>query len=407
MGTVRIKLSGCIRFILIGLMVINLNLLAFGDYFQAFRYITSAASIILFLLCIFNSKIRRVIRKFRYYNGWLFLITGLMIIEVIIGLMGREGPSEAIGKAHIFTWLLLFYPITYVSVKTKNGVQVLLKDIVFWTVIAYLLKIVVWWLFNYRGIDIMHYVLYEFGKVWLRNGLQRIPPPLFGGILFSAAVFKILQQYRLIKKIPSILMLLMVAFYANNVYASRAQLICFAGATVITIILHRSKGQVKVAEFAGIIATVFIVLMSSVFQEFIEGLSFTTSSMGNRLVAFEHFNSLLKGHLLLGFQHVYSGETINGPLGIAYLSDTGLLENLYCWGVIGFIITIIPFIRMFKICFDRKIRNNQMFPFLLHLFLYTLFSSVLSNNIYDSIRLFALPFICSIFEVVKVQQNID
>ncbi|EFP60472.1 hypothetical protein DWW36_06300 [Erysipelotrichaceae bacterium AF15-26LB] len=404
----RIKKADILRFIIIFLVVINLNLLNFGDYSQTFRYFTSFVSIITYFYCMFNNKVRTEVRTYSYYmNKWIVVLFALMLVEVFIGLSGREGLLEAIGKVHIFTWCLLFYPTVYVIIKYKDGVKVILKDICIWTTITYLVKIFIWWMFNYRGIEIMHYILYEFGEIWLRNDFQRIPAPCFSGILFATMLYKVLQPYKLRKKIVPILIIMIQLFYANYVFASRAQLISFVGAAIAALVLHRSKSEKKIIEFSIIIVMTIVVIASESFNDFIASLSTHTSSIGNRLYAFNHFFNLLKGNWFFGFQHIYDGNTINGFLGISYLSDTGILENLFCWGIIGFIITLIPFMRMLFICFNKRIKQSSHYVLLITLFLYTLFSTILSNNVYDSNLLFAFPFICALFEVIYIDAKVN
>lgn len=396
--SIKINKPSLLGIVLSVLIVLNLNMLNFGDFTQIIRYITTAASVVLFLICRLNRHIwKKIVPKANYMNKWIIVLFVFMLVEVLIGLRGREGFAEAIGKAHIFSWCLLFYPITYYLSK-HNGETRLIKKVCFWSVMAYILRTVVWYMYNFRGKDIMHYVLFEMGRVWMRNGNQRIPDICFSSILFAFMLMKISGSSRFKEKVVPILVVIMQILYANFVYCSRSQIICFAITTAVVIILNRSKARKKIFELIFVFIVGLAVLLSDAFIEFVGGLSTSTSEIGNRVYAFNHFFDLLKGNWLFGFQHVYSGETIRGTLGIAYLSDTGIVENLFCWGIVGFIITTIIFVHWFVITFGKNVKKTSKFPMALALLVMITTYSALSNNIYDSVRLFALPFACALFE---------
>lgn len=402
----RIKKDSLMEIIITFMIIVNLGLLKFEDYSQFFRYLTSGVSIALFFVCYVSKKIRKLIRPYTSFaNKWIFTFMFLMLIEVMIGIANTETFIESAGKAHIFTWFLMFYPIIYIMASYKNGDITLIKNICFWTIVTYVLKTILWWLFNYRGIDLLHYILYEQDeRGWVRNGLQRIPAPCFAGILFSVMLQRFLNEKSLKKVFPAVIICFQL-FYAQFVFQSRTQLICFICVITSVIILIHGKAQYKVFAIWAIIIGGLVIGSSGILYDFMWGSSQKISSIENRLYAFARFIDLIKGHLLFGFQHIYKIDTIRGSLGISYVSDMGILSNFFYWGVIGFGITIIPFIRMLIVLMNKAIQKSKDFPLLLGLFLYTTMFSV-PNNIYESVLLFAFPFIMALFEFKKVQYKI-
>ena len=61
-------------YIITFLIVINLNLLTFGDWTQLYRYITSIISILLFVSVIGNRKIYSRIKSHMYFINIFFIL---------------------------------------------------------------------------------------------------------------------------------------------------------------------------------------------------------------------------------------------------------------------------------------------------------------------------------------------
>lgn len=398
----RIKLYNLCFYLLLILIVINLQLLNFGDFARLYRYLTALISVILGMFCILERKVYCKIRSYcRFMNIWIVLMAAFMMLQVVYGwAVGGFSPYECVGLAYVYSWILLFYPIVYV-ISSTNGLQKLLRAIIFLTLLTVFMKTIVWWMFNYKGKDIMHYLLYEFGDIWLRNGRQRIPATCFSGILFAAAVSSILQSRRYRDKIISLFCILINIWYADQVFASRAQLIAFVIAICIPLLCKRNMPVKRGIVYIIFVSGAMIIVNTSQFREILNSFNLQTYSMGTRVKAMVYFGELFREHVLLGFTFVLSEASIRGAAGNFYLSDMGALGDLFGLGIAGFILSMVPFIRMVSNCYVFYKRSDKWFLFALSLATYTILFSMLSNNIYNFRLLFGLPFIMAFFEVFR------
>ena len=89
-----------------------------------------------------------------------------------------------------------------------------------------------------------------------------------------------------------------------------------------------------------------------------------------------------------------------------YLSDLGILRNLYQYGVVGLLICIMPFINGLRTSLIGLYNKSQYSTLLLGLTVYTIFSSVGSQNVYDYSRILIIPFILAFIGVVSKNNKI-
>lgn len=379
------------------LIVVNLRILDFGDWQTAYRILTAAVSLVLGAYCILSRRIYRRISKYaRAYNKWIIAVFVLLAIETFNGwINGAYHLITYIGYDYIFLWLLLFYPIMYIGVK-QNGFHRLFKFICIMTVIALIMKTIVWWLYNFRGIDIMHYVLYEFTEAWLRKGRQRIPATCFSGLLFGITLITLLKSKRIAGKILALAVILFSVWYAWDVFSSRAQIISFLVATCAALAFGENTTLRRMIVYV-IIAIGAIVALETVFvQEFIDGLSTQTYSIGTRFEAIEYYFQLLRQNPLLGGLYIHTESIMRGPTGAFYISDMGYLGTLIEFGIVGFIVFLWPFFVLLKKAF-LSFRKHPDRIFAIYLAIYTIVFSALSNNIYNFRQFFALPFIMAYY----------
>lgn len=383
-------------YIITFLIVINLNLLTFGDWTQLYRYITSIISILLFVSVIGNRKIYSRIKSHMYFiNIFFILLTIFIILEIMNGLISNQyGIITCIGKLYTFSWLLLIYPLIYIYSYNK-GLLSIAKIITFFTIISLVMKSLIWLLFNNYGIDIMHYVLYEFGDEWMRDGNQRIPSTCFSGILFVVMLYLLDSNNSIFIKIFSIIIIMFNIWYANFVFAARSQIITFIICLIIYVLFNNISKMKKVFLIILLFGISIYIINTDEFQLFIEGLSIDTYSIEIRFIAFDYYFNLFKDNYFLGISLSINENLISGSEERFFLSDMGNIGNLLSYGILGYIILILPFIRMIYI--SIKFKNNKMI-YLRILLIYIVLFSLMSNDIYSKYYIFGLPFIWSIFE---------
>ena len=399
----KIKIENILLIGITFLVIINLQILNFGDYAKVYRYMTFFITVILALFCLLNKKIyHKIFLYSKFFNKWIIIYFTFLFFETINGLLfGGKSITEVVGIAYIYNgWLLLFYPIMYILLR-PNGLKKMTIILSTCTVFALVLKTIVWWIYNYQHKDIMHYLLYEFGpEPWIRDGFQRIPSTCFSGILFSFMIYLFFYTKNWKIKILSVVVNIFNIWYANSVFASRAQMITFVMVLFISFILVRISIVKKI-----IINIIFILLCITLvifnmdyINEFINSLTQETFSIGIRFVALDYYINLFTENWMMGIYMLVNEDTINGSRGVFFLSDLGILGDLFAWGIIGFTLMLIPFIRMLFILKKINNKDNKYYVFALSLLLYTIISSCLSNDIYSFRNIFGLSFIIAYFE---------
>lgn len=395
---------GCITF----LIVMNLGILNVADLAVVYRYFTAVAAIAMAAVCICDARIyQRIEGCCHYINLWLVFLFFFLFLEVLYGwAVGKNSLWYNLSMIYIYFWLLLFYPIMYILL-SSNGKRRMMYTICGWTLVALFLKILVWIFYNLLHKDVMHYLLYEFGGVWLRNGFQRIPATCFSGLLVCIMICLFFNTNNMKLKILSIAVVAVNFVYALLIFASRAQLICFVLAISVAVLFRRNVPARRMLTYLVFILVVAIATSSVYFDQFIQGMSLTTYSMGTRVRELVYYLELLKNHWLMGFTYLLPRSVIQGQTGEFYLSDLGMFSKLFEVGIIGMVLHLIPFWRMFQNCRLYLKKDNPEYLFGITLLVYTVCFSFLSNDIYSFRLLFGFPFILAYFEYLRYQHNIQ
>lgn len=398
----KIKLQDAFAGCIIFLIVLNLGILNIADLTTLYRYITSAVALILGVGCLCSARVYLKIKNYCHFmNVWLVILFVFLFIEVFYGWsVGSNSLVQNLSYVYIYFWLFLFYPIIYILV-CNNGKKRLIYAICGWTVVALLLKTIVWFLYNYLHKDVMHYLLFEFGSEWIRNGFQRIPATCFSGVLVCAMLYAFYNSTKVQMKILAIVIILFNIWYALTVFASRAQVICLVLGMSVAILLRRNMGIKKMATYLVFIIVAAVGMSTAYFNEFVRSMSLTTYSMGMRVKEMIYYSNLIQKHWLMGFLYVFSNDKIHGPMGTYYLSDLGLFSKIFETGIIGMIIHLLPFVQMFQSCRKYMKKNNKEFLFAVALMVYTISVSFMSNDIYNFRLLFGFPFILAYYESLR------
>lgn len=399
----RIKARSIIYYYVVFICIINLQFLMFRDFTNLFNVFTAGSAVALAGICFYDRQIRRQVKPYiKYVNKYIIVFFSYYAVETIYGLMcSNVEPIEYVKRILPFLYILLVYPLTCL-LADKRYRQKIIKMIFVLSIASLVMKTLVWWLFNYKGIDVMHYVLYEEGYIWQRNGLIRIRSSCFDALVISIALRNIIKEKG--SKILNIAIIAFLTFYANFVMQSRSLLISIIAAIFLTLIFRRQIGWKK-GIIVIILTTIGIyILQSSYFESFVGSFDVYTYSTSIRLQGLAFYLSSIKNHIWLGLIPLNTYESIKGGNWRYFISDLGMMSKFFEYGVFGLIIFNIPFIRC--ICLNIiKIKGKSSLT-LCMLFL-TLIFSYLSNDIYITKNILALPLLISIHEVVYRDQLYD
>lgn len=395
--------------------IIDINVLNNDNRIQKFTVIFS---IILFLICLFSASNQKEIqRNYKVYlNKYILIIILILICNCIFTSLNYTTTIfDLITVIYRFAIILLAYPIIYLFWHVKD-INRILKFISVATFVSLIIRYFTWFMYNKRGISLFPNILNEYSSLWIRNGLLRLSDTSLTGITFVILIYFLLNNE--MKKPTRIVMLFMATFcvfYANIVYASRAQFISMLLTSFVMIILNRSTKKGTIIKM--LIFCIFVVLLSN--SSYLDNLlqSFSTTSQYSlstsaRINAFHYYFDLWKNSPLCGIGVLNTNRedfyyivhaSVKG--GFTYYEDLGILGLLFNFGLLGFLIFLIPFRRFLKIILSYWNSNIKEKILLIGLFCYFIFSCLLSQSVFDSQRILSLPFYIAIFEYVKYKNK--
>lgn len=320
-------------------------------------------------------------------NYFIILILCLFIIE---GFRVKIDNSNYITTKQMFQMYdgvfvtLLTYPTYEILLQKKEK---LFKNISLISIGVLLFKSIVWYLYNFHSINIAPGYFATNG--WTRTlgslTLTRLTGNFLEGISFAFCITIALKidnnrKNRLLALIGAFF----IFFYDFVVTQSRAQMVHFLLLIIILLfffVKNNNKVLFNITVFLGI--CILIYLNKENIQNFINGFSINNTITGRstaiRINGMNFLSQLWKEKSLwwgIGFL----GDRIYDGSSILYLSDYGLIVNLYEFGIIGFSILMIPFYFGFKVVIKKyQIIISNAEVACAAFFIYTVIFSVAAN----------------------------
>lgn len=207
---------------------------------------------------------------------------------------------------------------------------------------------------------------------WILNGDNIHSSGAINSVYYCLPLLPIVFVLR---KRTAVVVSIMLVFSAVLMSGKRAGLIAFILALLIPLLLDDNKRKNKIHN----ITTVFIIvgvifltyyLVANVVEikifERLKALS-TDEGSGRIMIysrVFEAYQESSLFHQIFG--HGFNGVAANGiTAGVEGIMSTSahndFLEVLYDYGIVGFILYIAMFVKMFKIAFVIKKKNNKFF----------------------------------------------
>lgn len=314
-------------------------------------------------------------------NISIWLLIGLFVINLIkmifLGQYQDLTLKEIIFNYGGFLLILLAYPTSEIlKVDKKN----FLNNINRLGISIIILKILSWILYNFMHLDIGFSLLA--GRIdWTRSiggkSLSRINGTFLDGFLFAYAFSKVLSSKEgKNKKILYLAELILLIGYSYFIFQSRAQLTFYVVCLVIGLLYWGWNKQYKLFSF--FLMIILLISIAYIFKGAIDNFigSFSINSEHGRstLIRFneyDFFKNLWVSDKLLGFgfsidnMGIYQGDYM-------YRSDMGILMQLYQFGIIGLIISLLPFvIGIIKSIKELRKKNNtySLFFFIFNVYL--------------------------------------
>lgn len=401
----KIRVTSFYKIIIYFLVFINSGFY----FFSRNAFLTIAFSIPLCIISFVYKKSSLYIVQYMKIKQYITLIYLFIAIEFLRLMM----VSNVFGIKGIFSLIAPYFYLTLVfpilDILFENKETKFFRNVICINIIATIFRFLIWYLYNFKGLSYFSSIFQEHGIDWVRNGVVRLDAPPLDGLSFISMVFILYFSKSVIKKICSLSVLSLLFSYSWFVYNSRSQMICYVLTMIFMYLIKpvKFKSDLLIKNFITIVFIAMFLLHFRYVETFIN--TFTSGDMlGSTLTRvneYDFFSNMFSQNL----SHILFGIGITQDLFNVgnmqyYLSDLGLLGFIFTYGLIGFCI----FLK--KIIFDfmygiRKIKEtkNINLVFLVGILFYTIMSSILSQDVFDYVRIFAFPFIIAIVEKIKFE----
>lgn len=369
-------------------IVLLLNLGCFNFIFHSF-FISLALSLIVsfILLLIYLFQKERVVIKGLFLKTYVFFELSILIIEYFrlqSSTMPIMTTREAFGPFGVVLLIILSFPIVEVLNKER---ELFLRDIAIIGYTVLLIRFIIWFIYNFFHVNLGFE--YMGGRItWIR--------PIFNGMLLTRTMGTFIDGYLMVYTSINlylnkkrwkryVLGLLFLLFYEGIVFQSRSQFLFFILTFIFTslVVVHFSKNKIlNIFLMICVLLGISMVLLEDI-NSFINSFSVNSQygeSTLTRMLEYEFFPKLWKTtNLFLGFG--MTPDMFSIGISKLYISDLGLIAVLYQFGIVGFIIAIMPFLRGIFISIKKwyQVTVNKIDYFIIILTFYLVISSVNLN----------------------------
>lgn len=400
----NIKLYRLYEYFLYIIVFLNLEFLnIFNNLNSAVANVTVILSVVLFIIYIFNFKEGNV----KLVYGFIFC--GLLLLFLIFQLFRHTNASffldynikNRVGLIKYYSYILLMFPIYETLNKREN---IFIRNIYILGMIALVLRIFVWTLYNKTGIDIMPGLFSMMGYSWSHGSDVRLPGTFLDGFLLTYSLSKIHEK--LAKKeskiYPYIIGLIISLFYIYYVFNSRSQILCCLLVIVLSLVFVNNKILSTLAKILLVILCCFLIIkISSHTDLFKWGLNYYDPGTQVRITGFDFYHDNWINYKFLGFGIAPDGNMFHTWYNswIYYLSDLGIVNILFQFGYIGLLLLFLPVVFAFFVGYKNVKYSNGYLLMLLSF--YTIVLSILFQSVYDSSRILIVPFILAMMMIVN------
>lgn len=401
----KINFFSIYEFLLYIIVILNLEVMnVVSNLDNLSQTIAVVLTFLVFFLYIFQKN--KIIPKNFIIYFYLILIFFYLFFELIrLHYFSFSGLNvfNSISLEKNFFYLLLTMPIF--EVLEKKG-KSFLRNVVYVGLCILIFRSIVWLLFNKFGINIMPGLFEVRGYNWTHgNGYVRLTGTFLDGLIFTYYCIAFFKTKELKKRIYNFAIILFLFFYSYEVYSSRSQLICYL-ITMLFIYIWNSKNKLHtILNCLLAIVLVLIILQLPVAKNFIASFSSNDATYGEgtlvRMLGTSFYqNEWQNNNILFGFGIAEDGNYVGNTQ--YFLSDLGIISYIFEFGIIGFILAVLPMLEGIRVGIKSIKTNDGLLLFSLSI--YTILSSFMSQNVYDYIRILIVPFILGIILFVKYQQ---
>ncbi|WP_076459419.1 hypothetical protein [Limosilactobacillus caccae] len=402
----KISFFSIYEFLLYVIIILNLEVLSIvSNLDNVSQTISVVLTFVVFLLYIIQ-KNKIVPNEFTvyFYSISIFAYLAFEIIRLRYSSFSGLKITSALSLEKNFSYILLAMPVFELLEQKKKS---FLRNVVYIGLIILVVRCIVWLLYNKFGINVMPGLFEVRGYNWTHgDGYVRLTGTFLDGLIFTFFGIKLFKTKSYQEGLYYGLITVFLFFYAYAVYSSRSQLVCYA-ITILIIYIWSSKNKLHTIFncFIGLIL-VLLILQFPITKNFIASFSSNDVTYGEgtmvRIFGSKFYqNEWENSSILFGFGIAEDGNYFGNTQ--YFLSDLGIISYIFEFGIIGFILTILPMMQ--GLIVGIKSIKNEDGLLLFSLSIYTLLTSFMSQNVYDYIRILIIPFILGIILFVKYQKD--
>ena len=396
---IRLSIQDVYRYFLYVIFFLNLSFFnILSDLTHKLQYFSVYLTFLLFVIYLLQKRASKATK-------FTSVIVMLFLLMVIFNLFRRGIPinsilpfSEKFFYLRNFTYILLAFPISEV-LKSKSKSD-FLRLIFVLGISAIIFRSVVWFSYNYANLNIAPGIIQERGANWTRYGAVRLQALFLDGYVLAYVLCKLLVSASK-HKLSYGLFLLITLFYESVIYASRSQIIGFCAMFMTIYLLKRKSSRNKIFSFFTLFLTSLGIILTPYYNKFLDSFSVINSDYGAgtmvRIVGRRYYQEIWRQVKILGFGQTSDGNIFSGWK--YYLSDLGIVRILYQFGIIGFIICLLPILYGCYAGFRHRMHFEGMLLFSLSIFVFI--TSFASQNLYDYSRIMLLPLLLGMANTVS------
>ena len=331
-------------------------------------YFVDLSPLLMFIIIRFTPSLFVTIKKYATrLDRFIFVYIAFWCIEIVYTLFIYRtqfsiDPILIVRKNIYWLNILMTYPVLYVF-EQDGRMEKLLKNIIGVSVLGNLQRFIAWLGYS-KGLTIFPSIIKD--GLTIRNGsIYR----LGGCSLHSLGYDLSIYSYAKGERHNNLYLLIAILFllYQVVIGQSRAHIICYivvacyAAYYLLTQKYGIYRRQYKIAMIGIIVIAASYLLFTGYLQSFFGSFSTTaegyySGSTTNRLYAMEYYWSLMKSKPWLGLGFIYDdSDTVGimarylrgGGIGTAYLEDLGFFGQFFQVGILGTLVLLSIFKRLY------------------------------------------------------------
>lgn len=368
-------------------LIIFLNL----GFFDLFIRFDSYAMLISVFLSIFIFCIYLIQPKKSPINHLWVLIYVILVLSIFLFQLFRlrtlNISSITVKQAvnnYDGVWLLLIIFPFYELLQSSSSYEIF-KGIAFLGYSALLIRLVIWGLYNFTNYHPINYLIHalDWTRPILGKNFIRVSGTFLDGYLL---IFSLNNLFTKKKHAKYIISILFIYFYSIFVSQYRMVIIAMIFITIMAVIIKSNNKKNKLISNLLIlfILLLFLFIFANLINEFLNTFSTANIAMGGstsaRINGFQYFLTQWK-ETSIPWGFGFRTDNANYLWYTYWLSDYGILANLFQFGIVGFIIYLIPYI----VGIFYSIRNifNLKALYVIGLTFYILITSITFNPMWN------------------------